>query len=372
MIKVGLLTLPFNFNYGGVLQGYALKSTLEKLGTHVTIISRRQNRSNIIKRSIVWSKWESFKILQYSRSLRVFPLVSFEHFKRKNINEITPNIFSDKKLNSIVDKHAFDAYVVGSDQVWNINASPNLYNHYLSFVTNPNAKKVAYAASFGKEEWLYPESATEECSKLAKNFDAISVREDSGVKLCREYLGVNAAHMVDPTMLLNADEYRKLYNDQHIAPFDGKIFTYILDENEDKRIFIEKVCSILKQNSFDLKSESLLHKLQTIKRRHFPTIETWLKAFNDSDYIITDSFHGTIFSIIFNKPFIAIANKDRGLARFESLLKMFQLENRLVENLESVPQSLLKTPIDWDNVNNIVESRKQMSIDFLKTSLFAN
>ncbi len=115
-----------------------------------------------------------------------------------------------------------------------------------------------------------------------------------------------------------------------------------------------------KKDSFDI------HDMDNYQ---YPPVEAWLKSFHDADFVVTDSFHGTVFSIIFNKPFIAISNKARGSARFLSLLKIFGLENRLVNDLAEVNVSLLNASIDYGHVNEILASFRANSIDFIKNSL---
>lgn len=100
----------------------------------------------------------------------------------------------------------------------------------------------------------------------------------------------------------------------------------------------------------------------------FPPVEEWIRGFMDAEFVVTDSFHGTVFSIIFNKPFISIANESRGTTRFTSLLKLFQLEDKLVHSLSDFNLTGYKE-INWENVNSILEREKTSSIQFLKENL---
>ena len=205
-MKIGILTQPLATNYGGLLQAFALQKVLSEKGHDVTIIQREKNSA-------------FYKILRKIKALisknyvymssKAIDYVSQEvnKFINNNIPKRTKKINSTKALIHEIDKYDFDAYVVGSDQVWRPSYSPNIYNYYLDFVEKKTVKKIAYAASFGVEQWEYTSKQTKRCAELAKFFDLISVREDSGVDLCRNYLDVDAIHVLDPTMLLQKNDY---------------------------------------------------------------------------------------------------------------------------------------------------------------------
>src|SRR5690606_19494961 len=239
-------------------------------------------------------------------------------FLKKYINR-SVLINADNDLSEYFKNNTFDAVIVGSDQTWRPKYSPNIYNYYLDFLEeNQQIKKIAYASSFGTAEWEYTTEETEKCKKLVKQFDAISVREAAGVDLCKNKLGVDATHLLDPTLLLTADDYSEIIN----RPKENKeLFTYVLDESKEKQDFINEVSQKLnlKQHtnqgiSFNANVKRPLEEL--IK----PPLETWLQGFRDAEFVITDSFHGTVFSIINKKPFISLVNVERGASRFESFL----------------------------------------------------
>ena len=272
-------------------------------------------------------------------------------------------------------KEKYDAYVVGSDQCWRPCYNAFISSMFLDFVQDKQVKRIAYAASFGTDKWEFTPQQTSVCAPLAKKFDMVSVREDSGVKLCEEHLGVNAVHVLDPTMLLTKEDYVQLIEKEKEPKSDGTLFNYILDPDARKSAFIQKVAK-----AKGLKAFQVLPKCQTetrtkndVKNRIedcvFPGVTTWLRAFMDAEMIIVDSFHGMVFSIIFNKPFWAIGNVSRGMSRFISLLKMFHLEDRLLDAdlLDDVDFS---KPIDWTMVNGILEEKrrecKSLLLDILK------
>ncbi|MDV7187792.1 polysaccharide pyruvyl transferase family protein [Lutibacter sp. TH_r2] len=368
-MKIGQLTLPFNWNYGGILQGYALKTTLKDLGHDSIIISRRRNRDNSLIRLLVWIKWETIKLASFLPIFRILPLVSVECFKRKYIKHFTPNIYTDKSLKEVVNKYNFKGYVVGSDQIWNYTAAPHINDAFLDFVSDKNhIKRVSYAASFGKDSWQYPDKETKRCKDLVKKFDAVSVREKSGVTLCNQFLEVNAQHQLDPTMLLKKDDYINIIKASNVSKSNGKLLLYILDNTASKQEIANKVASELSIEPYGIRQFRKIQILQNAIKGIYPSIEQWLKSFYDAEFVVTDSFHGTIFAIIFNKPFITVANKERGMARFESLLKDLGLADRLINQPGEINKGLIYARINWNTVNKEIDMFRQKGIEFLKNN----
>ena len=233
---------------------------------------------------------------------------------------------------------------------------------------NKDVKKIAYAASFGVDKWEFSDEETKIAKHLLPLFDAVSVREDSGVTLCENYLGVQAEHVLDPTMLLDKEDYISLIKAECEPQSEGNLFTYILDSSEHKQKIVDNLADKLKLKPFEVQPKYKHPSKDNIKKNIedcvYPAVTKWLRAFYDAKFVVTDSFHGCVFSIIFNKPFIAIGNKDRGLARFKSLLSLYRLENRL-NNVN--PDSL--DIIDWSFVNNSRTNFKEKSLHFLNSNL---
>jgi exopolysaccharide biosynthesis predicted pyruvyltransferase EpsI len=231
-----------------------------------------------------------------------------------------------------------------------------------------NVKKIAYAASFGVDDWEFTEEQTRECARLAKQFDTISVREDSAVELCKKYLNVDAVHLLDPTLLLNKEDYLALINSVNTTPSNGDLFVYILDKDEKKTHIANEVAKQKNLTPFKLLPKQFLIETSKneIEKCIYPPIEQWLRSFLDAKFIITDSFHGTIFSIIFEKPFIVIGNKKRGLSRFNSLLEMFRLEERMINENDEFDFTILSKKINYGDIYAILQKKQQLSITFFK------
>jgi hypothetical protein len=200
----------------------------------------------------------------------------------------------------------------------------------LKFANKFEVKRVAYAASFGIDSWDYTESETSQIKQLVQQFDAISVREDSGVDLCQKYLGVHAEHVVDPTMLLDKADYVRLIEAANVPKSKGNLFEYVLDASAEKTEFINRVAADRGLTPFSVHNPNVENGDVPAEMRVQPPVEQWLRAFLDAEFVVTDSFHACVFSIIFGKPFIAVGNAQRGNARFNSLLKMFGLEHHLI------------------------------------------
>lgn len=376
-MKIGILTQPLHNNYGGLLQNYALQTALRKLG-HESQTINIKNRENLkfrkyaslLKRTVLKLSGQKVRVRAWPTDEEKGIISKYtQQFIRKNIT--TTDLITKKVDEKLIDKHSFDAYIVGSDQVWRPKYSPQMSTYFLDFLENNyGVKKIAFAASLGVDEWEFSESQTKEYKRLIKLFDAVSVREDTAVELCKNHFGVEAAHLLDPTMLLARNEYISLVEKEKIEKSSGNLFTYILDSTNDKNSIIEKISNKYKLKAFSVMQPKRFSDIDRngIDECVFPPVEEWIRGFMDAEFVVTDSFHGTVFSIIFNKPFISIANESRGTTRFTSLLKLFQLEDKLVHSLSDFNLTGYKE-INWENVNSILEREKTSSIQFLKDHL---
>lgn len=219
---------------------------------------------------------------------------------------------------------------------------------YLEFTRGWDIKRIAYATSFGVDDLSeYIPDEIRQCASALQLFDSVSVREDSGVRLCREHFAVEARHVLDPTMLLSKEDYETLVNQSNVAESPGDMLCYILDPTEFKSKVISEISSEKGLTPFNVFAETDNTRLP-LQQRVQPPVESWLRGFMDAKFIVTDSFHACVFSIIFGKPFIAIGNAGRGMSRFTSLLSQLSLENRLLPtesdlvNLPKIIHALLQ------------------------------
>ena len=264
-------------------------------------------------------------------------------------------------IKSIANYH-FNAIVVGSDQVWRTKNTVLVGdNFFLDFIDSHQTTKIAYAASFGIDEWLEDAQKTLKIKSLLDDFQYISVRESSGIDICKNNFNIDVDRLIDPTLLLVKEQYNELLNNQGRSFKSPTLVNYILDYDANKREIINHIAKEQSLNVFDLypKKKKLWN--------YYKSVETWLSAFRDADFVVTDSFHGTVFSIIYNKPFITIANKERGLTRFLSILNLLGLTSRLVYSLEDVISNhLLQEKMDFNQANRIIKEEKDRSVSMFK------
>lgn len=339
-MKIGIVTLPLHANYGGILQVYALQTVLERMGHRVALIDRTLYwGAGPVRRTLVYAnrllKMALGKKIDFFRErkadeLRRIPRQYTDIFIRKHIRRRSVVLYSQ------VRRRDYDALVVGSDQVWRpLYFENTIGNAFLAFAEGWKIGRIAYAASFGTDTWEYTPEETEECSRLAKSFDAVSVREESGIALCRKYLGVDAVQTLDPTLLLQKDDYDALIdtcpaearcsgspagtNDFRIsaAPDVSKapvIVCYILDRSPEKMAVARNLSESLGMEAVSINSRYEDHSAPAEERIQ-PPVEYWLRSIRDAGFVLTDSFHACVFSIIFRKPFADVVPQSVHLAR---------------------------------------------------------
>ena len=345
-------------NYGCVLQNYALQTTLKKIGHEPITLDYIPYKSPFrILVSLAYTV-----VLFFTKRRRTFaecfPIKRDKHvanFIKKNLSVTYP---LQGYNTSLIQEYNLGGFVVGSDQIWRpLYNDDILHDAYLEFTEGYDVKRVAYAASFGVSHWEYSQKETEICARLAQRFDAISVRESSGVELCKEYLHVEAKTVLDPTLLLDANDYRQLINKKRNQ--NKYILTYILNASDEKQLFVERIADRL--NS-EIVSISLGNKLEY-------SVEEWLGLFDAAEYVVTDSFHGTVFSIIFHKSFTVIDNPSRGSARMLSLLKLLGTENRLLKEETLNSSENIEEFINWNTVDSYLKQAQRDGVDFLSKAL---
>lgn len=366
-MKIGILTLPFNNNYGGYLQAYALLTVLKQQGHDVEIIYRRPRR-----RPFIWIVKTTFKnIVKVLLGRKVWCIIPDQEkeLRAKGAkmmpfvdNYIVPRskpLYTSKGLAKYAN-HRYDAIIVGSDQVWRPDYVSNVEDFFLTWL-NDNTIRLTYAASFGTDRPKYDEEQKKVCGNAIRRFKAISLREKDAIDVIKSLgweLTFKPQQVLDPTMLID----RKVY-EQHLDQSDkadkNKVFCYVLDQSSFVKEVIAKASAATERD---------VQQLGVKTDGNFASIEEWLRAIRDAEVVITDSYHGTVFSIILNKPFLVCLNSERGLSRFNSLLSLFKLNHRIVSSRDDV-DGLLKEAIDWDRINNILDEERERSIAFLKKNL---
>lgn len=376
-MRIGILTLPLHTNYGGILQALALQTILERMGHNVVVFDRPFEKHTLPtwKKPLLYTK-RIIKKYIFQKKVDIFQ--EEKVYKRACMERKYTQPFINSHIHRLVIRHLtdlsekdFDAIVVGSDQIWRMLYFKGFWDTdkaadaFLAFSDGWNIKRISYAASFGTETSDIPLEEIPNCRLAISKFDAVSVREESGVRICKDQFGIDAKWIVDPTMLLTPKDYISLLGiDAEQTKSQGVLMSYVLDESPEiaelrNKIAKEKGLSIYYSNIADNGS----NKRGVVPQ---PPVENWIKAFANADYVLNDSFHACVFSILFHKQFTVVGNKERGLERFLSLLKIFGLEDRLITN----PQDYKPLPdIDYDKVDKILSTKRTEAISFLQSAL---
>lgn len=327
-----ILTLSGYYNYGNMVQRYALQYFLQKNGYNFVSYTKNMPAAS-----------EEDDRLQYTRS-----------FVERNIWQ--------KQYD---DRDKFKTYIVGSDQVWRKWGVDDIFDElgyfFLDFTKDREVKRIAYATSIGQdslESADYTKEFIPHAKGLVSKFDYVSMRELSGVDIVKKEWGVDAQHVIDPTLLLEAEDYIKIID---AAPYDlgshDSLFTYVILVSDQKDVMIKKIADTmgLSENGIYLEDDKVL-----------PSVEEWLKGIRDSQLVVTDSFHGMVFSIIFNTPFIVLESGTGGAARVTTLLGKLGLLDRYVTSDKIATFDISRVnPIDWNIVNNRLTELRSQSAKWL-------
>lgn len=356
-IKIAILTFHRAINYGAILQAYALQRALIILGYDVEILDYR---NDLIEKSYYSPLGSSKKTKGIIKSLLYFNVQrarnkAFNHF-RKNM------IVSNKKYNRrTISETAYDYYITGSDQVWNLKCTNYDPVYFLNFVSAD--KRVSYAASLGKYKDII--DSYDQFYGFLRDFKWISVRENAGRELLKNKVDKNMYIDVDPTFLLKREEWDKLAMKSKLNDY---VLIYSVNLNMDvltvgRKIKKEKgkkllILTLRNKPIKLLENEILLQKSSP---------EEFLGLIKDANCVVTNSFHGTAFSIIFNSDFYLVKNSKEDLdnTRLDSLLEKFGLSDRIVESNSFE----FKDSINYELVNERVNAEVQTSINHLTKSI---
>lgn len=374
-MKIGILTHYIHYGYGGLLQNYALQTVLKRMGHDPITLKVAFNKKVPFKKAIRnMLSFGAHILLHKDMGITVQQDDFITQYNEPFISKylaITKPLRSSKDFQRATIENKCEVLVAGSDQIWRKYYS-YVSTCYLDFAKDMDIKRVAYAASFAVDNWEYTEEETRRYRKLAQKFDAISVRESSGIRLCKEFLNVDAQLVLDPTMLLEKEDYIKLVEEAGEKHSEGELFSYVLDKNPEKDNIINGIASkfgLRRYECMPLYPTTYYNVKNHPKDSIYPPVTKWLRSIMDASCVVTDSFHGTVFSIIFNKPFFVLINENRGSARFTSLLSLFGLESRIITEIEDVDE---RYEIDWEQVSLKKELIRNSSMSFLNNALIYN
>ena len=319
--KIGIIGLPHHQNIGNILLKYSMFITLSNMGFEPYIIGKHFKKDNIT-------------ILKKLVNLRI--ISNFSEIKEKDYNIL----------------------VVNSDQTWR-KWNKDFYDiAFLKFAKKWRIHKFVYATSIGFNKWKFNKTDENIAKKLLKNFSGISVREKGLSTLIKKHLGIKAYYVLDPTLLIDKKYYLKIIEKYRYFPNlnENFILTYKI-----KHIKVKK-----KMNSFINKAKKELNiKIYNVDRHENQYIEKFIYRINNCKAVITDSYHGTVFSIIFNKPFITFKRKND--ERLKSLSDLLEIKNRIIDYEEKPDLSLLIKPLYINKLK--LNKMKLKSLDFIKKNI---
>ncbi len=368
-MKVGVITRHAVPNYGSLLQSYATQVALERMGYDAEIIDYIRNderAENLSKTLVKGKKWDrnlitrmiynAIQMPNYSKMYKKFELY------RKDFLKVTENTYKDlEQLKENMPEE--DVYCSGSDQIWGrIGQDEYDEAYFLEFVKNK--KCIAYSSSFGKTE--LNENLDKNLNNLLKKYSKILVREKSAKEILEKHNIKNVEQVLDPTLLLSQNEWEELANKTNLKKKEKYILIYQLHANKEFNNYAKRFAKSKNMKLLRL-SPSFYHITRSGKLIYLPTQYELLWYFKNADYILTDSFHATVFSIIFNKKFIDILPLNKTGTRIESILDLLKIDNRILEDYNDF--NSIDKNIDYESVNKKLEEEKQRSIELLKDAI---
>ena len=354
-MKIGIITFINTINFGASLQAYALQETLNKFGNDAEVIRYvnkeiEEKEKNSSKKNI--SLKTIYKNLIMGKGIKK-KILAFQKFEGDNI------VFGDELNNKTVDvvNSKYDLFITGSDQVWNMRITNADWNYALSFV-NDDRKKISYAPSFGND--VFPDDKKEVMKKYLERFKAISVREKSGKDLINEICNRDAEVVLDPTLLLNKNDWEKRIK------FKPQMNHYILVyfPHNKKKVF-DFVYKLKEKTGLPVVYLSISPKIQKeVKTIYDASPDEFLGWINNADYVVTGSFHGTAFSLNLNKQFYYEPSGKE--SRIGNLVNLTGTENRSIDN--NVDCNIEKN-INYSEVNQKLDEQRDKSLEWLKNAI---
>lgn len=375
-MRIAILTQPLRYNFGGILQNYALQTILTRIGHDVVTLDPPRYHCKYWWQYLLLIFRHTFT--RYIRGFHDVPIFA-ELLQDKETRLLGTNTFKfvDKyicrkeywDISKAVKEQDYDAYIIGSDQTWRCRYNRDrIQDMFLTFTKGWNVKRIAYASSFGKDTWEGNTETTKICREAIKAFDLVSVRESSGIDICKNVFNVDAFHVLDPTLLLKKEDYMNLVESKKdLNTKEGDLYLYLLDENEKNINLANIISKEMNLTPYTYTSRACdFHGAHTLEERIQPPIELWLKGFEQAKLVLTDSFHACVFSIIFRKQFYLYENKNRGTERYTSLFNMLGINNRSVHSVEDVKSM---APIDYGAVYKKLSTLQKDSITLLMSNL---
>lgn len=345
-MKIGIITVFITENCGSVLQAFSLKKVLENMGHNVYHISTKNSKSAHTYKSLI----KNIILALKNRENIINPIskyISYDKFIKNQFNIIEGNIVNDMEM-----------IIIGSDTVWDIDSPYFLESQDIFWARNLDCNKViTYAATFANSSYdkiAHLKHLNEQLLKIRK----ISVRDEYSRKYINDYINIETDVVCDPTLLLDREYYQKV---EAVTSIDNYILLYLFDE--PKIEVAKKIVEIAKADN--LKIVSIGKKISFANEHVVSTIENFLGYYSNAEFIVTNTFHGTVFSIIYNKKFIVL---DYNKKKINDLLCELKIDNRLCKDNDDIAEIIHQT-INYYDVNNILKNKRKKSIGYLNKNI---
>lgn len=352
-------------NYGSVLQAYATQTAIEKLGYNAVCIDyckTDEKPENLVATRLTGSKWNKNALTRMFFMLTQKPVYSYADKRFAQYRKIVK--VTDREYNSeqeLIDNTPIaDIYMTGSDQVWNTVVCGEIDPVYFLSFLKGNEKRVAYAASFGGSS--VNDGDKNLISSLLKKYDSIAIRENSGIEIAKE-LGAAAVQVLDPTFLLSKDEWDKLIPKRECS--EKYVLVYQLHPNKK---FDKYAKEFAKKHGLKLYriSNCFHHAVRSGKFICCPPLGDFLRYIKNAEYFLTDSFHGTAFSIGLNTQFVDILPKKYS-ERISSILELIGYKDRILKSYDDF--AITDNRIDFTKVNAKIDIERKKSYKILENML---
>lgn len=348
---VGILGVWYGCNYGSIATYYSLYCAVRDMGKSVLMVHRP------------WIEPFNEEEMENRHSMK-FARKHYDISKAYHVNEIA------------VLNEQCDTFLLGSDQIWKYGVTKVFgHGYFLDFVQE-DKNKVAYATSFGAERFLAPWAYAWKALRCMRRMNYISVREEVNVNMCLKQFGVEAVHTLDPILLCESGRLAEIAQESTREQKKNYIAAYVLDPTPEKKQALLWLAEKLEKDIvvmldgwpylFKKNKGKMGLPEYTISNL---TVNDWIFYIQNSDFVLTDSFHGTCVALLFEKQFYAIANYARGKDRFESLVGEFGLAGNYVHSPKEIMERELPKPLDYKKINEILDEKRRYSMEWLQKAI---
>ncbi len=333
---------------------------------------------NETSRSNYGSTLTNFALYRYLESLGLsVALISPPNFNRKNAGEFNKKYgYRMTAMYDVSDmgenNKYIDTFVVGSDVLWYYDAFIKSGHMMMLDFVDDDKRMISYSTSFGNTKRFFPDHEVPFINYLLKRFDSVSVRENEGVEICRDVFGIEATQVLDPVFLCDMSVWEVLAQNAERKTSGEYIFSYVLDPTKE---YVSKLQSLSEESGLPVvhitdrqfnkdKKEELLKDKGLLANA---SIEELIHHLMNAKYVVSDSYHGMCFSLIFRKDFLALVNHNRGSSRFETLNDLFKIKAHLIDDPKEI--SIKRLNVDYTNLGNIITREAERSRSWLINAL---